>query len=46
VAIDMLQKGLLPMEHIVTHQMPLTAYQEGINLVAAGDQSIKVTLTP
>jgi threonine dehydrogenase-like Zn-dependent dehydrogenase len=46
VAIDMLAKGLLPMQHIVTHQMPLTAYQEGINLVAAGDQSIKVALTP
>lgn len=46
VAIDMLQKGLLPMEHIVTHQMPLTAYEEGINLVASGQQSIKVTLIP
>jgi threonine dehydrogenase-like Zn-dependent dehydrogenase len=46
VAIDMLQKGLLPMEHIVTHQMPLTAFQEGIDLVASGQTSIKVTLTP
>jgi erythritol/L-threitol dehydrogenase len=46
VAIDMLAKGLLPMEHIITHQMPLASFQDGINLVAAGDQSIKVTLQP
>jgi len=46
VAIDMLQKGLLPMEHIVTHQMPLASFQEGIDLVGAGDRSIKVTLVP
>jgi threonine dehydrogenase-like Zn-dependent dehydrogenase len=46
VAIDWLAKGLLPMEHIVTHQLPLTSFQEGIDLVAAGDQSIKVTLKP
>ncbi len=46
IAIDMLQKGLLPMEHIVTHQLPLAHFQEGIDLVASGDRSIKVTLTP
>jgi threonine dehydrogenase-like Zn-dependent dehydrogenase len=46
VAIDWLAKGLLPMAHIVTHQLPLTSFQEGIDLVAAGDQSIKVTLKP
>ena len=46
IAIDMLQKGLLPMEHIVTHQLPLARFQEGIDLVASGDRSIKVTLTP
>jgi threonine dehydrogenase-like Zn-dependent dehydrogenase len=46
VAIDMLQKGLLPMEYIVTHHMPLTSFQEGIELVASGDRSIKVTLQP
>lgn len=46
VAIDMLQKGLLPMEHIVTHQMPLAQFQAGIDLVASGKQSIKVTLQP
>jgi len=46
VAIDMLAKGLLPMEHIVTHQLPLAQFQQGIDLVASGDQSIKVTLQP
>ena len=46
VAIDMLLKGLLPVEQIVTHQLPLAAFQQGIDLVAAGNRSIKVTLTP
>jgi threonine dehydrogenase-like Zn-dependent dehydrogenase len=46
VAIDWLAKGLLPMEAIVTHQMPLASFQEGIDLVASGQQSIKVTLRP
>ena len=46
VAIDWLAKGLLPMEAIITHQMPLTAFQEGIEMVASGQQSIKVALRP
>ncbi len=46
IAIDMLAKGLLPMQHILTHAMPLAEFQTGIDLVAAGDQSIKVTLQP
>jgi len=46
VAIDMLAKGLLPMEQIVTHRLPLAAFQQGIDLVAAGERSIKVTLAP
>jgi len=46
IAIDMLAKGLLPMEHIITHHLPLSAFQQGIELVSAGDQSIKVTLQP
>ena len=46
IAIDMLEKGLLPMEHIVTHQLPLAAFEQGIETVASGDTSIKVTLTP
>jgi erythritol/L-threitol dehydrogenase len=46
IAIDMLAKGLLPMERIVTHKFPLSEFQKGIDLVAAGDRSIKVTLEP
>ncbi len=46
IAIDMLQKGLLPMDRILTHRLPLADFQAGIDLVAAGDRSIKVTLTP
>jgi threonine dehydrogenase-like Zn-dependent dehydrogenase len=46
IAIDMLMKGLLPMDEIISHQLPLEKFQEGIDLVAAGDRSIKVTLLP
>lgn len=46
VAIRMLQQGLLPMDEIVTHQLPLERFQEGIDLVASGLTSVKVTLTP
>ncbi len=46
IAMDMLAKGLLPMDQIITHRLPLSSYQAGIDLVASGDQSIKVTLEP
>ena len=46
VAIRMLEQGLLPMDRIVTHQLPLSDFQQGIDRVAAGTESIKVTLTP
>ncbi len=46
IAIDMLHKGLLPMEHIVTHRLPLASFQQAIETVGSGDRSIKVTLTP
>lgn len=46
IAIDMLTKGLLPMDDIITHQIPLANFQAGIDLVAGGSQSIKVTLQP
>jgi threonine dehydrogenase-like Zn-dependent dehydrogenase len=46
IAIDMLMKGLLPMDTIISHQLPLEKFQEGIDLVAAGDKSVKVTLKP
>ena len=46
VAIDMLSKGLLPMDRIMTHQLPLTDFHAGMDLVASGTESVKVTLTP
>jgi threonine dehydrogenase-like Zn-dependent dehydrogenase len=46
LALNMLAKRLLPMEQIITHHLPLAAFQEGIDLVKAGDRSIKVTLEP
>jgi erythritol/L-threitol dehydrogenase len=42
----MLAKGLLPMHQIVTHQFPLSGYQQALDLVGAGNQSIKVALAP
>jgi threonine dehydrogenase-like Zn-dependent dehydrogenase len=46
IAIDMLRKQLLPMDRIITHQLPLASWQEGMDLVAAGTRSVKVTLRP
>ena len=42
----MLEEGLLPMDEIVTQRMPLADFQPGIDLVASGRTSIKVTLEP
>ena len=46
VAIRMLSEGLLPIDEIVTQRMPLADFQKGIDLVASGATSIKVTLEP
>ena len=46
IAIDMIQKGLLPMDKIVTHQLPLDQFHKGMEMVSSGTESIKVTLTP
>lgn len=46
IAIQMLEKGLLPMDEIITHQLPLSDFHEGMNMVASGKQSIKVILNP
>lgn len=46
VAIRMLGQGLLPMDEIVTHTLPLERFQEGFELVAEGQVSVKVALTP
>ena len=46
VAIRMIEQGLLPMDEIVTHRLPLAEYQSGIDKVAGGLTSVKVTLEP
>jgi threonine dehydrogenase-like Zn-dependent dehydrogenase len=45
-AIRMLESGRLPMDRICTHQLSLERFQEGLDLVADGTASIKVTLIP
>jgi hypothetical protein len=42
----MIESGVLPMEKICTHQLPLEKFQEGLDMVAAGDKSVKVSLIP
>ena len=44
VAMDLLARGALPMERIITHRLPLDQFQQGIDLVGAGEESIKVIL--
>ena len=45
-AIRMLESGALPMDRICTHQLPLADFQKGLDLVAGGTESVKVTLLP
>ncbi len=45
-AIQMLEDGRLPMDRIVTHQLPLRDFREGLDLVAEGTSSVKVSLLP
>jgi threonine dehydrogenase-like Zn-dependent dehydrogenase len=46
VAIRMIEEGDLPMDEIVTHRLPLSDYQKGIDMVISGLTSVKVTLEP
>lgn len=46
VAIRMLEQRLLPMDRIVTHELPLADFQKGFDMVANGSDSVKVTLLP
>ena len=43
---QMLESGRLPLADIVTHQLPLSEFQQGLDLVADGSASIKVSLLP
>jgi threonine dehydrogenase-like Zn-dependent dehydrogenase len=45
-AVSMIESGRLPMDRICTHQLPVSDFQEGLELVADGGTSIKVTLIP
>jgi threonine dehydrogenase-like Zn-dependent dehydrogenase len=45
-AIRMIESGSLPMDKICTHQLPLTEFQKGLDLVASGTESVKVSLIP
>ncbi|MGI4896539.1 MAG: zinc-binding dehydrogenase [Janthinobacterium lividum] len=43
-AVSILESGVLPMDDICTHQLPLAQFQEGLDLVGAGTRSVKVSL--
>ena len=45
-AIKMIESGNLPMDQICTHQLPLDRFQDGLDMVADGSESIKVSLIP
>ena len=45
-AIRMIESGRLPLDEICSTQLPLSRFQEGLDLVAAGNQSVKVSLLP
>jgi threonine dehydrogenase-like Zn-dependent dehydrogenase len=45
-AITMLESGALPMERICTHQLPLTEFKKGLDLVGSATESIKVSMLP
>jgi threonine dehydrogenase-like Zn-dependent dehydrogenase len=45
-AIRMIESGRLPLDRICGHQLPLADFQKGLDLVADGTRSIKVSLIP
>ena len=45
-AIRMIESGVLPMDEICTHQLPLADFQKGLDLVGSGTESVKVSLIP
>ena len=42
----MIESGVLPMDKICTHQLSLAEFQEGLDLVSSGTESVKVSLIP
>jgi 2-desacetyl-2-hydroxyethyl bacteriochlorophyllide A dehydrogenase len=45
-AISMIESGQLPLDRICTHQLPVSEFKDGLDLVADGSSSIKVSLIP
>ncbi len=45
-AIAFLQAGYLPVSRMITHRLPLARTQEGFQLVARGEASVKVIIHP
>ncbi|MGY2062247.1 erythritol/L-threitol dehydrogenase, partial [Nocardia gipuzkoensis] len=37
---------VLPMDRICSHQLPLSDFQKGLDLVSSGAESVKVSLLP
>ncbi|ACZ42959.1 Alcohol dehydrogenase zinc-binding domain protein [Thermobaculum terrenum ATCC BAA-798] len=46
IAIDMIRKGRLPLDEIVTHRLPLEDFHRGIEIMMSREHSIKVVLEP
>ncbi len=45
-AIRMIESGVLPMDKICSHQLPLDQFERGLELVSSGTESVKVSLIP
>jgi threonine dehydrogenase-like Zn-dependent dehydrogenase len=45
-AIRLIEDGKLPLDDICTHQLPISEFAKGLDLVASGRESIKVSLLP
>lgn len=46
IAIELLHKGKIKVDKIVTHSFPLERFEEAFKLAEKGEESIKVVLTP
>ena len=45
-AIKMIESGVLPLDRICSTQFPISEFQKGLDLVADGSSSVKVSLLP
>ncbi len=44
--ISAIADGRIPTEGVVTHQLPLEQYEEGLEMMKKGDKSLKILLVP